>query len=133
MSTFGDILPVQAAGLLSSFTATRSDSWFPTEPWKCCFVFSCTFCFSGKNRWQFHDCGWDMMQEFKLSLTQVQRLCMSCIDTKWKFSEVKWVRSETVVKVDLWRKGEASGSLNRSSGDQKKVLCLPVHTVERNQ
>ncbi|GAB4835330.1 Golgi transport complex subunit 1 [Ancistrocladus abbreviatus] len=26
MSTFGDILPVQAAGLLSSFTATRSDS-----------------------------------------------------------------------------------------------------------
>ncbi|GMQ11890.1 hypothetical protein CsSME_00054364 [Camellia sinensis var. sinensis] len=26
MSTFGDILPVQAAGLLSSFTASRSDS-----------------------------------------------------------------------------------------------------------
>ena len=26
MSTFGDILPVQAAGLLSSFTTTRSDS-----------------------------------------------------------------------------------------------------------
>lgn len=27
MSTFGDILPAQAAGLLSSFTAPRSDSW----------------------------------------------------------------------------------------------------------
>lgn len=27
MSTFGDILPAQAAGLLSSFTASRSDSW----------------------------------------------------------------------------------------------------------
>lgn len=31
MSTFGDILPVQAAGLLSSLTATRSDSRLPTE------------------------------------------------------------------------------------------------------
>jgi hypothetical protein len=33
MSTFGDILPAQAAGLLSSFTAPRSDSWWPND-WK---------------------------------------------------------------------------------------------------
>jgi hypothetical protein len=31
MSTFGDILPAQAAGLLSSFTAPRSDSWWPSD------------------------------------------------------------------------------------------------------
>ncbi|KAL7197265.1 hypothetical protein ACSBR2_019864 [Camellia fascicularis] len=31
MSTFGDILPVQAAGLLSSFTASRSDSRLPAH------------------------------------------------------------------------------------------------------
>jgi hypothetical protein len=33
MSTFGDILPAQAAGLLSSFTAPRSDWWWPND-WK---------------------------------------------------------------------------------------------------
>jgi len=35
MSTFGDILPAQAAGLLSSFTNTRSEWWstsFETKP-----------------------------------------------------------------------------------------------------
>lgn len=31
MSTFGDILPAQAAGLLSSFTASKSDSWLHHE------------------------------------------------------------------------------------------------------
>lgn len=31
MSTFGDILPAQAAGLLSSFTASKSDSWLALE------------------------------------------------------------------------------------------------------
>lgn len=31
MSTFGDILPAQAAGLLSSFTTARADSWLSVK------------------------------------------------------------------------------------------------------
>ena len=128
MSTFGDILPAQASGLLSSFTAARSDSWFPTEPWKCLFECSCTFCFIDENGWQFHDSGAGEDAEIQVISNPGSKVMHIRVELL-----SKWAQSETVVKVVTWRKREAPWSFNRSSDNQKKALCLPVYTVERNQ
>lgn len=97
MSTFGDILPAQAAGLLSSFTATRSDSWFHISSVLFSPLISCNTLFQWRALRNSPNIGrlwcWNLVP-----VTQVEWLYIWCVNNQWEDSQVKWTEGLELLK-----------------------------------